>query len=143
MSDYTYEDLLAALDSRKVDGTLELECFIERAGLEWEYLVHVHVTDVITVADLLDHARKVLIQDRQTLPAEWIHTSIDHAELRRKGGDVETLNVCTPLWKVKGLMDTKLDPVIVFTMSPLFEPRFVYVFSLLVQGLFTFHKNGL
>ena len=124
MEDFSYDVMLQALGSKPQVGRLELQCFIERVGLEWEYLVHVEVPNNITVGDLLNEARRVLIHDPHTLPAEWIHAGIESVTLRGKGNSTDELYESMPLWKLEDVMAERQDPAVVFRLSPTFRKRY-------------------
>ena len=134
MEDFTYEQMLGALEVKPRVGRLEVDCFIERVGLEWEYLVHVEVPNNITVRDLLDEARRVLIHDPHTLPAEWIHASIESVSLRGKGNTMDNLYESMPLWKVEDVMAERQDPAVIFRLSPIFEKRYVQLRTFVDSG---------
>ena len=123
---FSFEELMAGLACEPIEDRIVVECCIERPGLEWEYLIHVQTTTHITVAQLLDHARRVLAGDEETVPAQWIHAPLAQAQLCGKGGETQDLNRETPLWKLMDSMADKNDPLFKFTLSPHFHKQFVF-----------------
>lgn len=125
MSGFSLAGLKSALRSQSVTDTLGFDCFIEREGCEWEYFLHVRASAVGTAEDLLKVARKVLTNDDEMLPAEWIHAPIEKITVCGKGNDVDELRPSAKLWKIHASMAAKIDPVVKFTLSTEFHKRFV------------------
>ena len=120
------KSLFKALQGRKVQESVEVDCFIERPGCEWEYYVHVQTTSLTTLSEVLHVARRVLANDQETIPAQWIFASLAEVQLCGKGNDNEVLDPNKQLWEIKSSLAAKTDPVLKFSLSPHFQKQFVW-----------------
>lgn len=108
-----------------INEQIEICVTLGRAKDKWKYWITCEVNDSLTLYEVINHARSILMHDQSMVPPSWIHSQIDVIRLVSRDRAPANQMSTTRIRRLKREIRERDDPILLVTLKTEEKPMYV------------------